>query len=135
MTPEDALGALATRRGESFIVRRHDIVEACRRMRDAGWEHLMLITAVDWRDRWEVLYHLVKHGERRIVCLRVDLHYQDPTIPSVTGVWPGAGWHERETFDLMGIVFEGNPDLRRILLPQDYEGHPLRKEVLYGNRS
>ncbi len=60
--------------------------------------------------------------------VRVEVDRDDPHVPSVTEVWPGADWHEREAFDLLGIVFEGHPDLRRILCPEDWEGHPLRKD-------
>ena len=118
-----------------FVIERQHIVEVCEKLRSEGFEHLSLITAVDWKTRWEVLYHLVRFGEKDVLVLRVTLPYKTPEIPSVTSVWPGAGWHERETYDLMGITFTGNDDLRRILLPEDFDLHPLRKEVKYGNLS
>jgi NADH:ubiquinone oxidoreductase subunit C len=118
-----------------FQVERSNIIEACARLRAEGCEHLTLITAIDWKKSWEVVYHLTRIGQKEQIVLRVTLPRQDPRIPSITTVWPGAGWHERETYDLMGIVFTGNLDLRRILLPHDFEGHPLRKEVKYGNTS
>jgi NADH-quinone oxidoreductase subunit C len=88
------------------------------------------VTAVDWfpnRPRFEVVYHLLNpHTMWRVrVKTRVGL---GETVPSVTGIWPGANWPERETYDLFGIVFDGHPDLRRIYLPDDWEGHPLRKD-------
>jgi NADH-quinone oxidoreductase subunit C len=121
--------------GNTFMVERAKIAEACDRLRKAGFEHLTSITAVDWKKKWEVIYHIAMFGRKELVVLRVELPYQDPRIPSVVSVWPGAGWHEREAYDLMGIRFIGNPDMRRILLPDDFEGHPLRKEVKYGNTS
>lgn len=135
--PAETLGSIAKegRDGNTFVIERTKIVPACAALKDAGYEHLSLITAIDWQDRWEVLYHLVRFGTRDIVTLRVTLPYDSPEVPSVSSVWPGAVWHERETYDLMGIRFIGNPDLRRILLPEEYEGFPLRKEVRFGNRS
>lgn len=134
--PATILQGIATQKdANTFAVSRSDIVEACRRLRTAGFEHLTCITAIDWKRSWEVVYHLAKFGTKDLVVLRVQLPYQDPEIPSVASVWTGAGWHERECYDLMGIRFTGTPDPRRILLPQDYEGHPLRKEVKYGNLS
>jgi NADH-quinone oxidoreductase subunit C len=119
----------------TFTIERAKIVDACSALHKGGFEHLTLITAIDWKKSWEVVYHIAKYGRKELVVLRVTLPYQSPRIPSITSVWPGAGWHERESFDLMGIIFEGNKDLRRILLPNDFEGHPLRKEVKYGNTS
>ena len=78
--------------------------------------------------RFEVNYHLLSIENRLRVRLKVKLSSGDPVVHSVTGVWPTANWHERETFDLFGIHFEGHPDLRRILMPDDWEGYPLRKD-------
>ena len=78
--------------------------------------------------RFEINYHLVSIDRRDRLRLKVKLAGNDPVLPSVTGVWPTANWHEREAYDLFGIRFEGHPDLRRILMPDDWEGHPLRKD-------
>jgi NADH-quinone oxidoreductase subunit C len=78
--------------------------------------------------RFEVNYHLVSIPKKLKLRLRTRLSGADPTVDSMVPVWPGAGWLEREIFDLMGIRFNGHPDLRRILLPADWEGHPLRRD-------
>jgi NADH-quinone oxidoreductase subunit C len=78
--------------------------------------------------RFEVNYHLLSMEKRARLRLKVKLAGKDPSVHSVTPVWPTANWHERETFDLFGIRFEGHPDLRRILMPDDWEGYPLRKD-------
>ncbi len=131
------LSNTAARRQEdgTYVVDRKHLVGVCLRAKRQGYVHLSLITAVDWQDRWEVVYHLVRFGRRDVLTLRVLLPYREPWLPSLTGVWPAADWHERETYDLMGIRFLGHPDLRRILLPTEFEGFPLRKEVKHGNRS
>ena len=98
---------------------------------DQAFVRLSTVTAVDRypaEPRFEVVYHLhsVEHKARvRLKCL---VRGEDPVIESVTGVWRGANWYEREVFDLFGIKFIGHPDLRRIMLPDDWEGHPLRKD-------
>lgn len=78
--------------------------------------------------RFEVNYHLfsTKHYSR--LRLKVLLSEDDPTVKTVTGIWKTANWHERETYDLVGVIFDGHPDLRRILLPSDFDGHALRKD-------
>jgi NADH-quinone oxidoreductase subunit C len=78
--------------------------------------------------RFEVNYHLLALERRDRIRLKVKLSGNDPSLASVTSVWPGANWHERENYDLFGIQFEGHPDLKRILMPDDWEGHPLRKD-------
>ncbi|HQZ39974.1 MAG TPA: NADH-quinone oxidoreductase subunit C [Vicinamibacterales bacterium] len=77
--------------------------------------------------RFDVVYHLVSPHRRARVRLKVRVGNDEP-VPSVTSVWPGAGWMEREVYDLFGVVFDGHPDLRRLLMPDDWEGHPLRKD-------
>jgi len=89
------------------------------------------ITAVDRfpiEPRFELNYHLLSIERRDRLRLKVRIASKDPVAPSVVNVWPTANWHERETFDLFGIRFEGHPDLHRILMPDDWEGHPLRKD-------
>jgi len=78
--------------------------------------------------RFELNYHLLSISRRAVIRLRVRAHGADPVVPSVTEVWPGANWHEREVFDLFGVRFEGHPNLQRILMPEDWEGYPLRKD-------
>jgi NADH-quinone oxidoreductase subunit C len=78
--------------------------------------------------RFELNYHLVSIPNKAKIRLRTRVSGDDPVVDSLVPVWPGAGWLEREIFDLMGIRFTGHPDLRRILLPQDWEGHPLRRD-------
>ncbi|HYL69230.1 MAG TPA: NADH-quinone oxidoreductase subunit C [Candidatus Limnocylindria bacterium] len=89
------------------------------------------ITTVDrfpLEPRFEVNYHLLSLDRRERLRLKVRLAGTDPIVHSVIPVWPTANWHERENFDLFGIRFEGHPDLRRILMPDHWEGHPLRKD-------
>lgn len=78
--------------------------------------------------RFEVNYHLLSIEKRLRLRLKVKLSSADPVVHSVTGVWLTANWHEREVFDMFGVQFEGHPDLRRILMPDEWEGHPLRKD-------
>jgi NADH-quinone oxidoreductase subunit C len=99
---------------------------------DQAFVRLSTVTAVDRlpaEPRFEVVYHLhsIEHNTR--VRLKCALRGEDPAIESVTGVWRGANWYEREVFDLFGIRFTGHPDLRRILMPDHWEGHPLRKDA------
>jgi NADH-quinone oxidoreductase subunit C len=89
------------------------------------------ITTVDrfpLEPRFEMNYHLLSIARSNRLRLKVRLPGNDPTVPSVTSVWPTANWHERENYDLFGIRFEGHPDLRRILMPDDWDGYPLRKD-------
>jgi NADH-quinone oxidoreductase subunit C len=91
----------------------------------------MEVTAVDWwpsEPRFVVVYHLLSPRHQRLLRVKVKLSEDDPHIDTVSGVWPSANWLEREVWDLFGIVFEGHPDLRRLMMPEDWEGHPLRKD-------
>jgi len=89
------------------------------------------LTTVDrfpMEPRFELNYHLLSIDQKLRLRLRVRLPGSEPSMPTVTSVWPTANWHERESFDLFGIRFQGHPDLRRILMPEEWEGHPLRKD-------
>jgi NADH-quinone oxidoreductase subunit C len=96
------------------------------------------LTALDWfpsEPRFEVVYSLLSHQRHERIRIKVKVNGADPYIESVTGLWAGASPFEREVFDLFGIRFQGHPDLRRILMPDDWEGHPLRKDYpVEGNR-
>lgn len=107
-------------------------LEVARHLRDgAGLNFLVCLTAVD-RGKGkglEAIYHMERMDETRAgISVRIAVPYDDPEIPSVAGVWETANWHEREAFDLMGIRFQGHPNLVRILCAEDWEGHPLRKD-------
>ncbi len=122
--------------GEVTAVVPHDhIVEVCTALRSgADWQFDFLadLCGVDRgpeeEPRFEVNYHLFSTSQYHRLRLKVLVADDSPHVPTVTGVWRTANWHERETFDLFGIVFDGHPDLRRILLPEDWQGHALRKD-------
>ena len=93
-----------------------------------GFESLMCLSGVDYPEHISLVYHLFSSAHRHKITLKTDLGRKDPSLPTVEGVWRVANWHERETYDMFGIVFEGHSDLRRILCPDDWEGWPLRKD-------
>jgi NADH-quinone oxidoreductase subunit C len=97
----------------------------------AGYNFFEDMTAVDWypsTPRFQLSYHILSHGYKERIRLRVMVDEANPSVESITSIWPGANYYEREVFDLFGIRFEGHPNLRRILMPDDWEGHPLRKD-------
>ncbi|HTD53871.1 MAG TPA: NADH-quinone oxidoreductase subunit C [Silvibacterium sp.] len=115
----------------TLTVPRDRIREACRTVQSAGYNFLETVTCVDWyprEPRFQVTYHILSHSlkERVRLCAMVDSI--DPSIDSITPVWPSANFYEREVWDLFGVRFHGHPNLRRILMPDDWEGHPLRKD-------
>jgi len=118
----------------SVIVKKDRIVEICRFLHDdpgLAFDHITDVTAVDYpndEERFEVVYHFYSIPKNQRIRLKSRVSEEDCTIDSVTGIWQGANFMERETYDLMGIRFNGHPDLRRILLTDDFEGHPLRKD-------
>jgi NADH-quinone oxidoreductase subunit C len=130
--PEAVAGGKLDRNELTLEITPNQIVAACRHLKSVQkFVRLSSVTAVDWypeEPRFEVVYHL--HSVERNVRLRLKcrLAGANPEIDSVTPVWRGANWYERETFDLFGIRFRNHPDPRRIMLPQDWEGHPLRKD-------
>jgi NADH-quinone oxidoreductase subunit C len=98
---------------------------------DLRFVFLADVTAVDWwpgEPRFEVVYHLASFDHRSRLRLKVRLPGENPHVATVSAVWPAANWLEREVWDLFGIDFDGHPDLRRLLMPEDWEGHPLRKD-------
>ncbi|HLB01477.1 MAG TPA: NADH-quinone oxidoreductase subunit C [Bacteroidota bacterium] len=109
--------------------RIHDIAAALHGDPDLRFDYLMCLSGVDHgRETLGVVYHLASMTHRHKLTLKTDLPAADPKIPTVSDLWPTANWHEREAWDMFGIKFENHPDLRRILLPEDYPGHPLRKD-------
>lgn len=94
------------------------------------FDFLQNLTAVDWagQQRLQVVYHLFSYPHRHEAVVKLDLPREAPRAASVAGLWKNADWLEREQFDLLGVVFEGHPDLRRLLMPDDWVGHPMRKD-------
>jgi NADH-quinone oxidoreductase subunit C len=118
----------------TVVIAADAVVRACTLLRDdpeLGFDMLIDLTAVDRvvsDSGFEVVYHLYSLKNRRYLSLKIMADEARPEVPSVTGVWASANWHERETFDMFGIKFTGHPDLRRFYMPEEFEYHPLRKD-------
>ncbi|WP_115863401.1 NADH-quinone oxidoreductase subunit D [Halorussus litoreus] len=132
---EDLLGDRVIRReshlnAEGFVIRPGDVQEVLGRLkREAGFDHLSLLTAQEYEDRYESIYHLKKYDDpSQEVSVVVPSGRDDPRNESAAPVYKTAEWHEREAYDLVGIAYEGHPDLRRILLPETWQGHPLARD-------
>lgn len=133
-----AIKELLEYRGETtLLISKDQILNVCRSLKDTfGFRFLADLTAVDYLEvktpRYEVVYHVHRFGpeydENLRLRLKVGVPEDKPVIDSVTSVWSGADWLEREAYDMFGIEFAGHPDLRRILMPEDYGPFPLRKD-------
>jgi NADH-quinone oxidoreductase subunit C len=132
--PAAVEGARFDREEMTIHVERGNIREACTLLKEdpaCPFNFLSDVTCVDWypaEPRFEVVYHLLSISKKERVRLKVRLNSASPALESLTSVWPGANYFEREVFDLFGVRFTGHPHLRRILMPEDWEGHPLRKD-------
>jgi NADH-quinone oxidoreductase subunit C len=136
---DDAAFAAADGMPTLYVAREH-VVEVCRALRDdpsLQFAFFADMTGVDWlprEPRFEVVFHLVSLGiagfgtEPKRLRVKVRVPGDDPVMPTLCGIWKAANWAEREVFDLFGITFAGHPDMRRILMPDDWEGHPGRKD-------
>jgi NADH-quinone oxidoreductase subunit C len=112
-----------------IVIDRADLVAVCQYMKEVlAFEHLGCISAVDWKDHYESVYHLENYVNGCVVQLHARIPHDDPRIASVCSLWNAANYHEREAWDLMGIIYEGHPNLERILLPVDFKFFPLRKD-------
>jgi len=119
---------------DTALVRRERIVEILTFLRDDAallFDFAMDLTGVDYlgeEPRFEVVYHLYSLERKHRVRIKARLHEDDPVIETAVSVWPGIDWYEREAWDMYGIVFRGHPNLKRILMYEGFEGHPLRKD-------
>jgi NADH:ubiquinone oxidoreductase subunit C len=110
-------------------VERRDLFKACKFLRDSlGFEHLSMISAVEYDSKFELVYHITSYQHKLFLELITTTPKEDPSVDSISAIWGGANWQERESYDLMGIKFNNHPKLERILLPKDYMYHPLRKD-------
>ncbi len=131
---EEGLELLPDRPQPAIKVAREKLPALARFLKDdpqLRFETLSCLSGVDLpEDVLRTLYHLYSFEIDFMLPLMVDVTREDPATPTVSTVWPSADWYERESWDLVGIVYEGHPDLRRIMLPEDWEGHPLRKDFV-----
>ena len=138
--PAEAIEQITVDRGEiTFYVRREHLAFLCRMLRDEPslrFEVCASVSGVDYGTdvarRLHAVYHLLSMTFRRRIRLEVMVDVDDPHVPSIVDTYPTADWHERETWDMYGIVFDGHPALTRILMPDDWDGHPQRKDYPLG---
>jgi NADH-quinone oxidoreductase subunit C len=132
--PEAVAEVFEFRGQTTIVVPREHLLVTCEFLANEpalGFKFLSHVSPVDrfpLEPRFEINYHLLSLELKQRLGMQVKVTSKDPVLPSVTPVWPAANWHEREAFDLFGVRFEGHPELTRILMPDDWEGYPLRKD-------
>jgi NADH-quinone oxidoreductase subunit C len=115
--------------GDAILLVPHDFIEtAARELKNLGFDRLGMVTAVDQGEWFLLVYRLTSRRLRTAIFLKCKVARTSPVTPSFVGLWPAADWQEREVYDMYGIEFTGHPDLRRILMPEDWVGFPLRKD-------
>jgi NADH-quinone oxidoreductase subunit C len=130
-------GITSEYRGDaSLIIAAENIVATCQQVQGLGFELLSALTAVDYwpreSPRFHVIYQFTSVSVNLVLTLRVPVPGINPSLPTISHLYRNANWRERELWDMFGIKFPGHPDLRRILMPADWEGHPLRKDYPLG---
>jgi NADH-quinone oxidoreductase subunit C len=144
-TVESLCGARVREKHQNFgdatvVIDRDGAFEVFRALRehaDLGFDLLTDLTVVDYlgrAPRFEVVYHLYSLGKSHRVRVKIRVPEEDPSVPSLSGIWKSANWLEREAWDMFGIRFAGHPDLRRILMYEEFVGHPLRKDYPFNKR-
>ncbi len=144
MTPQEIYDDLKSKFGDAIVESKLDAPQPWIRIAEnrtaeicaylmtdqrTQFDYLSCLSGVDMNDgKLAVVYHLTSMAHRHKIVLKAVCSKENPHVQSVAGVWGTANWHEREAYDLIGIVFDGHPDLRRILLPYDWDGYPLRKD-------
>ncbi len=111
------------------------LLKLCKLLKDElGFDHCSCVSGVDRCDRFQTVYHICSYSSNITIEIVVDLPHDNPEVDSVTPLWEGANWHEREAYDMFGIIFRGHPRLERILLPEDYTFFPMRKDCEVGRK-
>jgi len=121
---------------QAIIIPPHHLLEVAQFLKNdpsLHFDYNMVITASDWIERVDVVYYFMSYQHLHIVALKVQLPNDALEVDSLCSLWVSANWFEREVYDLFGVHFAGHPDLRRIMMPQDWEGHPLRKNYEHPN--
>lgn len=114
---------------DHLVVPVENLTAVMKELRDEfGFNFLSNETAVDYTDNMEVIYNICRVPEGTMLNVKTTVDREKPEVPTMVDIWPGANWQEREIYDLLGIRFIGHPDLRRILLEDDFEGYPLRRD-------
>lgn len=143
---DDMLQALQEQMGEKLVLSQdrffkflqvdpEDVLALAKTLRERyEFNYLANLTSVDYGESFEVVYHIYSIPENNKIVLKTRIPRNNPEIDSVFSVWPTADWQEREIYDLMGITFKNHPNLIRILMPDDYDAHPLRKDFKMGGR-
>ncbi len=125
----------------TLLIDKNDIVDVCKKIRDHSslkFEQIIDLTAVDYLEmekptRFQVVYHFLSLTYLHRLRIKCNVDEKDPVIPTISSLWAIVNWYEREVFDFYGIKFTGHPDMRRILMQDDFEGHPLRKDYFIGH--
>ncbi len=129
-------GILGAREADGcLLVTPEKLLDAARRLKDPSgldFDYLDMLTAVDYPDRFELVYRFLSFKRNEVVTLKTRLGKENPGAPSLVSLWPAADFQEREVYDLFGISFTGHPCLRRIMLWEGFQGHPLRKDYARG---
>jgi NADH-quinone oxidoreductase subunit C len=129
--PQALTDAKFDRNELTLTIAAEEVRGAAAAVQAAGYNFFEDLTAVDWfpsSPRFQLSYHILSHTHKERIRLRVMLEEASPMVESITTVWPSANFYEREVFDLFGVRFAEHPNLRRIMMPDDWEGHPLRKD-------
>jgi len=114
------------------IIKKEGLLKVAEKVKEMGFDNLSVITGIDYGDRFEVVYNFLSYTKKQNLVLKVVLEHENPEADSLASIWKVADWLERETYDLVGIRFSGHPNLKRILLPDGWIGHPLRKDYDMG---
>lgn len=111
-----------------LIIAKEQLHDLCTELKNDGFNYLANLTAVDYKDKFVMVYHIHSIPDNRKIMVKTELEHENPEVKSVIDIWKTADWQEREVYDLLGIHFIDHPNLIRILLPYDYTEHPLRKD-------
>ncbi|OKY78971.1 MAG: NADH dehydrogenase subunit C [Candidatus Methanohalarchaeum thermophilum] len=115
-------------------VDKNNLKNICKTAIENEFDRLSSLTAVDYKDYMEVVYHLGSYEHKEVLVVKVKVDKEDPKVPTVSDIWSYANWYEREVWEMFGIDFKDNSDLRKLLLPEEIDGNPLRKEYPIGGR-